>query len=196
MNYVSILIGYYGIFRRAVIKKRGAVSKMTSRSHLSSRVPFSGRETGRNSGRNNGIPGDVLGDDRAFGGEVGQQMSHKGRVEDDDGDLPLELEHMIGFTGSRLGTLLAHPKNPNVFIKSMGSAIVIGDLNDPHQQEFLRGHDMEITSMDISLSGNILASGQLGTIHQKGYGAPVIVWDMNSKMSIFTLPGHTGSFTH
>lgn len=116
-----------------------------------------------------------------------------GRVEDDDGNLPLELEHMLGFTGSRLGTLLSHPRLSDVFIKSMGSAIVVGDLNDPHQQEFLRGHDMEITALALSPSGNMLASGQLGTVHRKGYGAPVIVWEMNSKRALFTLQGHTGS---
>jgi hypothetical protein len=170
---------------------------MTSRSHLSNRIPFSGRDTGRNTGRNDGIPGmgGGGGGGGPFGGGGGEgnvgMMS--GRVEDDDGDLPLELEHMLGFTGSRLGTLLAHPTKPDVFIKSMGSAIVVGDLNDPHQQEFLRGHDMEITAMDVSPSGNLLASGQLGTVHRKGYGAPVIVWDLNSKLPIFTLPGHTGT---
>ena len=62
-------------------------------------------------------------------------MMPSGRVDDDDGDLPLELEHMLGFTGSRRETLLAHPTNPDVYIKSMGSAVVVGDLNDPHQQE-------------------------------------------------------------
>jgi WD40 repeat protein len=115
-------------------------------------------------------------------------------VEDDDGDLPLELEHMLGFTGKRRGTLLAHSRLPEVYVKAMGSAVVVGDLNDPHQQEFLRGHDMEISAMAMSPSGNMLASGQLGTVHQKGYGAPVIVWDLNVKRPMFTLQGHTGQY--
>jgi WD40 repeat protein len=115
-----------------------------------------------------------------------------GRVEDDDGNLPLELEHMLGFTGVRVGTLIAHPRLPEVYVKSMGSAIVVADLNDPHQQEFLRGHDMEISAMAISPSGSMLASGQIGTVHQKGHGAPVIVWDMNTKRPLFTLQGHKG----
>ena len=97
---------------------------------------------------------------------------------------------MMGYTGRRLGTLLAHPRLSEVFIKSVGSAVVVGDLNDPHQQEFLRGHDMEITAMAISASGSKLASGQLGTVHHKGYGAPVIVWDLNTKRPLFTLHGH------
>jgi len=98
---------------------------------------------------------------------------------------------MLGYTGRRRGTLLAHCRLADVYIKSMGSAVVVGDLNDPHQQEFLRGHDMEISAMAISPSGNILASGQLGTVHQKGHGAPVIVWDLNIKRPMFTLQGHT-----
>lgn len=106
-------------------------------------------------------------------------------------DLPLELEHMLGFTGRRLGTLVGHPQQPNVFIKSVGSVVVVGDLNDPHQQEFLRGHDMEVCCLEASPSGSMLASGQVGTTHHKGYGAPVIVWDLATKQPIFTLQGHT-----
>ena len=68
---------------------------------------------------------------------------------------------------------------------------VVGDLNDPHQQEFLRGHDMEITGLAVAPSGQYLASGQLGTTHQKGYGAPVIVWDLPSRRPLLTLQGHT-----
>lgn len=111
----------------------------------------------------------------------------------EEDDLPLELEHMLGYTGARLGTLLTHPRLPEVYVKCMGSAVVVCDLNDPHQQEFLRGHDMEITALEMSASGNMLASGQLGTTHHKGYGAPVIVWDFNTKRPMFTLQGHKGS---
>jgi WD40 repeat protein len=142
---------------------------------------FSGRSEG------GGPPG--------FGGEEGKDdggapPQDSGPEDDFDDDVPLELEHMMGYTGRRLGTLLAHPRLSEVFIKSVGSAVVVGDLNDPHQQEFLRGHDMEITAMAISASGSKLASGQLGTVHHKGYGAPVIVWDLNTKRPLFTLHGH------
>lgn len=145
------------------------------------------------------------------------------RADDEEENLPLELEHILGFTGSKAGTLLAHPRLAEVYVKSMGSAVVIADLNDPHQQasqlkyrgtfrelqsdaisasvspallrcvpihlltqkrtmddlhfnhpsprqEFLRGHDMEISALALSASGNMLASGQLGTVHRKGYG--------------------------
>ena len=56
----------------------------------------------------------------------------------------LELEHMIGFTGKNLDTIIAHPRLSEIYVKSVGSAVVVGDLNDPHNQEFLRGHDMEV----------------------------------------------------
>ena len=56
----------------------------------------------------------------------------------------LELEHMIGFTGKNLDTIIAHPRLSEVYVKSVGSAVVVGDLNDPHNQEFLRGHNMEV----------------------------------------------------
>jgi len=153
---------------------------MSARSNMTSY-----REAPGYSARNdiNGMNGD--------GGGGGGTPGFTGRVEDDDGDLPLELEHMLGFTGARLGTLLSHPTMSDVFIKSMGSAIVVGDLNDPHQQEFLRGHDMEVSTLSISPSGRMLASGQLGTIHRKGYGAPIIIWDMYTKTPMFTLQGHT-----
>lgn len=42
--------------------------------------------------------------------------------------------------------------------------MVIENLLDKHKQEFLRGHDMEISALAISNSGKMLASGQLGTI--------------------------------
>jgi WD40 repeat protein len=41
--------------------------------------------------------------------------------------------------------------------------LVIEDLHDKHKQEFLKGHDMEISSIAVSSSGKILATGQLGT---------------------------------
>jgi len=37
----------------------------------------------------------------------------------------------------------------------------------------------------------IAASGQVGTVHQPGYHAPVIVWDYHTKKDLFVLTGHT-----
>ncbi|GMI03858.1 hypothetical protein TrVE_jg2531 [Triparma verrucosa] len=103
----------------------------------------------------------------------------------------LELEHVIGYTGHYWETLQAHPVDPTVYVKSMGSVVAICDTSDPHNQQFLRAHDMEISAMSISPSGNMIASGQVGTVHQPGYHAPVIVWDYATKKDLFVLTGHT-----
>jgi len=54
------------------------------------------------------------------GGGDGEVPPSRGMaLEEDDEDLPLELEHMLGFTGARRGTLVAHPRMPDVFIKAV-----------------------------------------------------------------------------
>ena len=45
-------------------------------------------------------------------------------------------------------------------------------------QEFLRGHDADISALDISLNGKLLASGQAGAPGRKGAVAMVFVWDL------------------
>ena len=66
----------------------------------------------------------------------------------------LELDHVIGYNGKSLKTIHYHPKNPDLFIYSIGGLIVLEDINDRHKQDFLRGHDMSVTSLAISYSGN------------------------------------------
>ena len=67
----------------------------------------------------------------------------------------LELEHIIGYAGKSLKTMHYHPKVTKLFVYSIGGTIVLEDVNDKHKQDFLRGHDMAITALDISLSGLI-----------------------------------------
>ncbi len=138
-----------------------------------------------------GPPQDPIGDDstRVMDDEPRAPGSLQGD-DDEDGGL-LELEHVIGFTGAHLSTLVALPRLSNAFVKSMGSVVVVGDVGDPHSQEFLRGHDMDISALAVSGSGALLASGQLGSAHRKGHHAPVIVWDGNTKRQAFVLHGHT-----
>jgi WD40 repeat protein len=85
-------------------------------------------------------------------------------VADDDSASPLELEHVIGFSGSRKNTLSCHPASDSVFVTALGAAVVIGDVTDPHQQAFLRGHDADVSVIAVSPVGNLIASGQLGSI--------------------------------
>jgi WD40 repeat protein len=70
----------------------------------------------------------------------------------------LELEHAIGYSGKIVQSVYLHP-NGKDFIYIAGGCIVICDLNDPHQQTFLRGHDNQITCLALSNTGNLLASG-------------------------------------
>ena len=75
----------------------------------------------------------------------------------------------------------------------MGTVVVIQDLTDPHKQEFLRGHDEEISALAISSSGTLVASGQAGSTFHKGDKAPVLVWDLSRRSDLFQLDGMTGS---
>lgn len=70
----------------------------------------------------------------------------------------LELEHAIGYSGKIVQSVYLHP-NGKDFIYIAGGCIVICDLNDAHQQTFLRGHDNQITCLAVSSAGSLLASG-------------------------------------
>jgi len=75
----------------------------------------------------------------------------------------IEMEHSIGYNGKYPNTIHFHPTQKDTLIYSIGGLLVIEDLHDKHKQEFLKGHDMEISSIAVSSSGKILATGQLGT---------------------------------
>ena len=44
-------------------------------------------------------------------------------------------------------------------IYNIGGLLVIENLHDKHKQEFLRGHDMEISTIAVSNSGKLMATG-------------------------------------
>ena len=120
-----------------------------------------------------------------------------GRYEEEDGppveDDLLEVEHMIGYNGHYRNTLVFHPHEPNAFLMPLGATLVIGDLTDPHQQHFLRGHDAEISAVAISRSGHLVASGQQGSRRTKAHESPVIVWDYVNRSELYQLDGlHMG----
>lgn len=73
------------------------------------------------------------------------------------------MEHSIGYNGRYLNTLHYHPSDTDMLIYSNGGLLVLESLKDKHKQEFLRGHDMEISCIAVSNQGNLLATGQLGT---------------------------------
>jgi WD40 repeat protein len=66
---------------------------------------------------------------------------------------------------------------------------VIENLHDKHQQQFLRGHDMEISAITLSNSGSLIATGQLGTVFQKLPEAPIILWNYETKQPVAVLKG-------
>jgi len=109
------------------------------------------------------------------------------------GEEVMELEHVIGYTGHELKTLQYYPAQQNTIVYAMGATIVIADLTDPHQQDFLRGHDNEISALAISNDGALVASGQRGSMLHKGHDAPVIVWDFKGRRDVYQLLGITHS---
>lgn len=84
---------------------------------------------------------------------------------------PVELEHVIGFNGRYSNTLHYHPVEKDTLIFSIGGYVVIENLHDRHKQEFLKGHDMELSALTVSNTGiyaiitlgTYIASGQIGT---------------------------------
>lgn len=66
---------------------------------------------------------------------------------------PVELEHVIGFNGRHSNTLHYHPVEKDTLIFSIGGYVVIENLHDRHKQEFLKGHDMELSALTVSNTG-------------------------------------------
>ena len=72
----------------------------------------------------------------------------------------MELEHAMGYSGRIVRSVYIHPSGKE-FACISGGCIVISDMNDPHQQSFLREHDDQITCFAISHDGTLIASGIL-----------------------------------
>lgn len=92
-----------------------------------------------------------------------------------------ELEHFCGYGGKHLGTVHYHPQQVDTLIFAAAAAIIIEDVNDPHKQEFLRGHDAEVTALDVSANGKLVASGQAGSPIRKGAPSPVLIWNFDAR---------------
>ncbi|CAM9173677.1 unnamed protein product [Ectocarpus sp. 12 AP-2014] len=134
------------------------------------------------------VRGEEPREQNAIGGSNGEQ-------DGGGGDL-LELEHIIGYTGHFTQTIIAHPEDKGVMIKSVGALLVTGSISDPHQQHLLRGHDMEISALAVSSSGALIATGQRGSTKVKGYPAPVFLWDYKTRTSLFVFQGLTERVCH
>jgi WD40 repeat protein len=95
----------------------------------------------------------------------------------------LELEHSIGYNGKFPRSVLLHPNHQD-YVYISGACIVITNLNDPHKQDFLRGHDNQVTCLAVSNKGGLIASGQTGD------NSDVIIWDFEFKKLKFKLSEH------
>lgn len=96
--------------------------------------------------------------------------------------MSLDFEHFIGLNAIPQGALF-HPDGQK-YIYSSGALVVIGDLTDPHSQQFLRGHNDTVTAVKVSRDGNLIASGQ------KGANSDIIVWDYSSKRLLYRFEEH------
>jgi WD40 repeat protein len=95
----------------------------------------------------------------------------------------MQLQHTIGFNSAIKNSLYIHPNNTN-YIYIVGSIIIVAEMNDPNKQERLIGHDDYITSIALSYSGDLIATGQ------KGENSDVLVWDFNLRKRKFMLSEH------
>ena len=91
----------------------------------------------------------------------------------------LEPKAIIGFDGQVQSGLIVHPDQKHL-IFPLGNKISI--LNyATNCQEFLSGHTNTISTINISPSGRMVASGQK---NHMGFRAYVIVWDWQSKKEV------------
>ena len=94
----------------------------------------------------------------------------------------IEFEHSIGSTVVTNGLCLH--RNGQNYIYSAGWNVSIGDLMNPHSQDFLRGHDGYITCVAMSPSGRYIASGQ------EGDNSNIYVWDFETRRKIYSFEEH------
>jgi cilia- and flagella-associated protein 52 len=94
----------------------------------------------------------------------------------------MELEHAIGYLAIDNG-LFYHP-NARDIVYSAGGTVIVCDLNDPHAQSILIGHDANVTCLALSRGGRLIASGQ------HGENADAIVWDFEARKELYRLSEH------
>lgn len=93
----------------------------------------------------------------------------------------VELDHAIGYSGKLVRLVHLHP-NSTDYVMVAGAIIIINDQDNQHH--FLRGHDDQITSLVLSHSGNMIASGQ------RGDNSDILLWDYENRQALFRLSEH------
>ncbi|CAM9810711.1 unnamed protein product, partial [Choristocarpus tenellus] len=99
----------------------------------------------------------------------------------------IERERAIGYLGLR-GGLFYHPNGKDV-VYAAGGTIVISDLNEPHMQGILRGHDGMINCIALSKSGRYVASGQ------GGENSDAIIWSFDKQSLLYRMSEHDHGVT-
>jgi len=97
----------------------------------------------------------------------------------------LELSAVIGFNGKVNEGLTLHPDNEHI-IFPLGTTIVVRHIISRTQQ-FLQGHDNDISVITVSSSGKYIASGQKT---HSGFQAEIIIWDFDTLEKLHTLKLH------
>lgn len=91
--------------------------------------------------------------------------------------MSIELEHAIGCNVEFKRIAHLHP-NGRDYVKAVGGVVIVGDLNDPHEQVFLRKHDDFVTCVAVSHGGHLIATGQQGS------NADVVLWSHESRSQL------------
>lgn len=95
-------------------------------------------------------------------GDDAVAASEKSEIVPDD--VALELEHCLGFTSNGQGIAFYPRPDRSLVAYGCGKLLVISDLDDPHEQRLLRGHDAYVSAVDISASGSMFATGQYRSV--------------------------------
>lgn len=96
--------------------------------------------------------------------------------------MSLDFEHFMGTNTIPQGAVF-HP-NGQKYIFAAGACVIIADLLDPHEQQFLRYHDEYVNCLALSNSGRYVASGQLGE------HADVIIYDVQTQSVLYRCEEH------
>jgi WD40 repeat protein len=91
-------------------------------------------------------------------------------------NLSLSMEAVIGFSGSISNSLHMH-KESSSLVYSLGSTLCIRELAS-QTQNFLKGHEKPIAIMNLSNSGNLLASADK---QKSGFLSTILLWDWETK---------------
>ncbi|XP_058531584.1 cilia- and flagella-associated protein 52 isoform X2 [Ochotona princeps] len=110
-----------------------------------------------------------------------------GQVSTKTGVAELELDTVIGFNGHVPTGLKCHPDQEHL-IYPLGCTILIQAINT-NEQNFLHGHDNNVSCLTISKSGNYIASGQVTFM---GFKADIILWDYKKRELVARLSLHKG----